>query len=183
MAKKKPGAVPNRHIYTRLSFLYQASAYLAQTGEEDPNGVSRSTAMVKSASANADVDMAHDADCKQDDILIPAAQSMSRKLLTDLRAIAQKSVIRASPHLKRSICKYCDALLIDGQTSSSVVENKSKGAKKPWADVLVIKCHSCGGEKRFPVSPREQTRRPLRAAKARNSAEAEAAKAAEGQSK
>lgn len=64
--------------------------------------------------------------------------------------------------MKHSICKYCDSLLIEGETSSSVVENKSKGGQKPWADVLVVKCHTCEGVKRFPAQAPRQKRRPMR---------------------
>ncbi|KAJ4416923.1 hypothetical protein N0V82_006473 [Gnomoniopsis sp. IMI 355080] len=173
MAKKKAGQVPNRHIYTRISFLYQAAVYLAQPLLPDPKTASCRLSQIASADAgahaDADTKMRHNDDCKQhqtgpicDGQLGIKTQNMSRKLLTDMRAITQKSVIRASPHIKRSICKHCDSLLIDGQSSSSVVENNSKGGKKPWADVLVIKCHTCGREKRFPINAPTQKRRQLR---------------------
>ncbi|KAJ4386706.1 hypothetical protein N0V93_009604 [Gnomoniopsis smithogilvyi] len=176
MAKKKPGQVPNRHIYTRISFLYQAAACLAPhpTTLTDLATASRHLPQPAHAHVGTGTDgatnMDHHDDCKQvqDSPLVTTNQNMSRKLLTDMRAITQKSVIRASPHVKRSICKYCDSLLIEGQSSSSVVENKSKGGKKPWADVLVIKCHTCGREKRFPVNAPTQKRRQLRQNKKQN---------------
>lgn len=169
MGKKQPGTVPNRHIYARISFLYQASAYLAQTGKTVPNAPN-SHDIATSSIANADVNMENDdtnhtqeqPNLTQVDRSITTAQNLSRKLLTDLRAVTHKSLIRASPDVKRTICKYCDTLLVDGQTSSSAVENASKGGKKPWADVLVVKCHTCGRAKRFPVHPREQKSRKYR---------------------
>lgn len=182
MAKKKPGQVPNRHIYTRISFLYQAAAYLAQPAKQDPDTASRQYPLPASGDAGADTSMERDGDRKQSQAgpiqhgnPLTAGQNMSRKLLTDLRAITQKSVIRTSPHIKRSICKYCDTLLVDGQTSSSAVENKSKAAKKPWADVLVIKCHTCGREKRFPINAPNQKRRQLRSPKHSKATEKDAA--------
>lgn len=191
MAKKKPGQVPNRHIYTRISFLYQAAVYSAQISNQDSSTTSghHSRAAIADAGAGADADadtdtnMEREGDRKQDQASsfqdskhATIDQNVSRKFLTDMRAITQKSVIRAGPHIKRSICKYCDTLLIDGQTSSSVVENNSKGAKKPWADVLVIKCHTCGRQKRFPVNAPSHKRRQLREPKNhQNTAEHEAA--------
>lgn len=181
MAKKKPGVVPNRHIYSRISFLYQASAYLAQTGKHAPNTLTNGT--VPAASVDADANVTNDSDRAQpeanliqEDKTIVTTQNMSRKLLTDLRSITQKCLLRASPQVKRSICKYCDTLLIEGQTCTSVVENKSKGGKKPWADVLVIKCHTCRGEKRFPVHPREHKRRHLREVKGSTATEQQGTK-------
>ncbi|KAK7742867.1 hypothetical protein SLS63_000435 [Diaporthe eres] len=92
-------------------------------------------------------------------------RNMSHTLLADFRSVSLKSQIRVSPAMKRSICKFCDTLLVEGQTCTSTVENTSKGGRKPWADVLVIKCHTCHHAKRFPVDAPRQQRRPLRTAK------------------
>lgn len=184
MAKKKPGQVPNRHIYTRISFLYQAAICLAQPTLSGPISASADV----DTDAGADTNMENHGDRMQDQLgpiqdgkAVTANQNMSRKLLTDMRAITQKSVIRISPRIKRSICKYCDSLLIDGQTSSSVVENKSKGGRKPWADVLVIRCHTCGREKRFPINAPTQKRRQLRHFKDQKAMEPDAAPPMEDQ--
>ena len=73
-----------------------------------------------------------------------------------------KSQIRLSPAIKRSLCKRCDALLVSGSDSTSRLENKSRGGKKPWADVLVVTCNSCGTVKRFPVGAKRQSKRAER---------------------
>lgn len=191
MAKKIPG-VPNRHLYSRISFLYQAAAYLSEASRHGPESTSQGAAShIKPVAAGADImdwehdvndhdhDQGQDPDNLQDSrvqpVEIAAGQSMPRKLLTDLRAVAQKSQIRISPAIKRTICKYCDTLLVDGHTCSSTVENRSKGGKKPWADVLVIKCHTCGRTKRFPVNAQRQKRRPYRASVDRKGTERDAA--------
>lgn len=94
---------------------------------------------------------------------------MSRGLLADMRAVSLKVLIRQRPELKRSVCRYCDTLLLAEGTSGGgscdvVVENASRGGRKPWADVLVVRCRTCGGAKRFPVGePRtKQLRKGLR---------------------
>lgn len=159
MAKKKTPGVPNRHLYTRISFLYQAATYLSVAGEQTREAISHKVPEAAAAATAAE---------PKDDAMVEggfptkAAQNMSRKLLTDLRAVTLKSQIRISPDIKRTICKHCDTLLVEGQTCSSAVENKSKGGKKPWADVLVVRCHTCTREKRFPVGVQKQKRRPLR---------------------
>ncbi|KAI0545072.1 RNAse P Rpr2/Rpp21/SNM1 subunit domain-containing protein [Xylaria curta] len=139
MAKTKAaGSVPNKHLYSRLSYLHQAAALLgSHMGNTDGS---------KSESPAAD----------------QSRLKLARHLLTDLRATSLKSQIRLSPAMKHTICKFCDTLLIEGETSTSVVENKSKHGKKPWADVLVVKCNSCHGVKRFPIQTQRQKRRPHR---------------------
>jgi ribonuclease P protein subunit RPR2 len=61
--------------------------------------------------------------------------------------------------MKHSICKNCDTMLTDGSTCSIEVENKSKGGKKPWADVLVRKCNTCGFTRRYPMAAKRQKRK------------------------
>lgn len=151
---KAAGSVPNRPIYSRISYLYQAAAYLSSTSQNEDrtsheakqtseDGTKKST---QPSSTNA------------------TKQAVSRRLLTNLRASSLKTQIRLSPSMKHTMCKYCDTLLIEGETSISVVENQSKDGKKPWADVLVVKCNTCGGLKRFPVQAPRQKRRPIREA-------------------
>ncbi|KAI0458426.1 RNAse P Rpr2/Rpp21/SNM1 subunit domain-containing protein [Xylaria acuta] len=139
MAKTKTtGSVPNKHLYSRLSYLHQAAAFLgSQAGNTHDS---------KSEPPAAD----------------QSRLKLARHLLTDLRATSLKSQIRLSPAMKRTICKFCDTLLIEGETSTSVVENKSKHGRKPWADVLVVKCNACHGVKRFPVRAPRQKCRPQR---------------------
>ncbi|KAJ9155485.1 hypothetical protein NKR23_g1698 [Pleurostoma richardsiae] len=147
MAKSKtPGGVSNRPIYSRVSFLYQAAAYLAAPQQ------------------HAQAHQAGDVQDGRQEIHAQTSQlqGMSRRLATDLRTVAQKTLIRVSPEMKRTICKYCDTLLVEGKTCTSVVENMSKGGKKPWADILVLRCNTCGGEKRFPVQAPRQKRRAIR---------------------
>lgn len=88
--------------------------------------------------------------------------NMSRHAISDMRAMSLKTLIRQSPDLKRTICKFCDTLRIEGKTCRSVVENSSKGGQKPWADVLSIECRTCGHVKRYPVNAPRQKRRPVR---------------------
>ncbi|KAI2604896.1 Rpr2-domain-containing protein [Hypoxylon fragiforme] len=144
------GSVPNRPIYSRISYLYQAAAYMANCSEVK-NEVKES----KSAATYPKV-MEEE---KVSQETSRGKKALSRRFITDLRSASLKSQIRLSPAIKHTICKLCDSLLIEGDSSTSVVENKSKGGKKPWADVLVVKCHTCGGVRRFPVQAPRQNRR------------------------
>lgn len=167
MAKKKVIGVPNKTSYCRLSFMYQAASFLAaesvNKGQVSSQAVSQKT--------DSDIHMKVDGDntkhssTHKNSRTAMHTRNMSHRLLADFRSVSQKSQIRVSPAMKRTICKFCDTLLVEGQTCTSTVENMSKGGRKPWADVLVIKCHTCHHAKRFPVNAPRQQRRTLRPAK------------------
>ncbi|KAI1077030.1 Rpr2-domain-containing protein [Whalleya microplaca] len=157
---KTTGSVSNRPIYSRISYLYQAATYLGTHPQQE--GSNNTTQDSKRENESQDEHASSTTLTKR---------ALSRRLLTDLRASSLKTQIRLSPAVKHTICKFCDSLLIEGETSSSTVENKSKGAKKPWADVLAIKCNTCGGVKRFPVQTARQKRRPVREVETRKQAE------------
>ncbi|PSR93842.1 RNAse P Rpr2/Rpp21/SNM1 subunit domain-domain-containing protein [Coniella lustricola] len=159
MAKGKKPGVPNRHVFSRISFLYQAAAYLSMVDNNQQPSTSNSSS---SNISEQPTETATAADFKAQS-RTTSQEFASRRLLTDLRNVALKSQIRISPAVKRTVCKYCDSLLVEGQTCSSVVENKSKGGRKPWADLLVVSCHTCGRERRYPVSSQRPKRRHCRA--------------------
>lgn len=171
-AKGNPG-VQNRHIYTRASYLYQAAVYLANCAQraelgnqaeaspEDTkqqhgdNAPSLSKSETPSGRGNGQDQ------CSKEH---KATINLSHQVVSDMRSVSLKAQIRQSPSIKQTICKYCDAVLIEGKTCHSSVENPSKGGRKPWADVLVIRCDTCGNVKRYPVSAPRQKRKPFRTA-------------------
>ncbi|WEW61423.1 ribonuclease P subunit [Emydomyces testavorans] len=77
---------------------------------------------------------------------------LARQYASQLKTVSLKSQLRLPRSIKHSLCKRCDTLLIPGSTCSKYIENKSRGGKKPWADVLVVKCGVCGTAKRYPQS-------------------------------
>lgn len=146
------GKVPNKVLYSRMSFLYQAATYLAvqpQHSEASGNN-ERTTKQVTAEAAQSTAEF------------VEAPNPLSRHLAFDLRSISLKAQLRISPEMKHAICKNCDTILIDRSTCTNEVENKSKGGKKPWADILVRKCNTCGAVKRYPLTAARQKRRPLR---------------------
>jgi len=87
----KPSSVPNREIYQRLNFLYQASTYLKTIEALSPPV---DTASVRRVSLG----------------------DVASSYVRNMRAIGNKSVIRMDPNVKRSICKKCHTVLLPGQT-------------------------------------------------------------------
>jgi ribonuclease P protein subunit RPR2 len=159
MAKGKTG-VPNKSLHSRVSYLYQAAAFLASQNETSCTKMDCESGELITTPRELD------------DYSTKALQATTRHLVKDLRAVSQKVLLRMSPTMKHSICKNCDTMLIEGKTCTSEVENRSKGSKKPWADVLVLKCNVCGSARRFPLAAERQKRRPYRAGKI-NAQEAE----------
>ncbi|EKD14620.1 uncharacterized protein L3040_000144 [Drepanopeziza brunnea f. sp. 'multigermtubi'] len=148
-AKAKSSRVPNKAIYSRVSYLYQAAAYMAAQQEHCKSAESQTTKGNDYA----------EPDGSSAESLKPLFQCASRRLVAEFRAVSHKALLRISPAMKHSICKGCDTMLIDGSTCTNEIENRSRGGKKPWADVLVRKCSTCGLAKRFPVAAKRQKRK------------------------
>jgi ribonuclease P protein subunit RPR2 len=75
---------------------------------------------------------------------------LARVYVSHLRGVSLKSQLRLPVEVKRSFCKRCDTLLTPNVNCTQEIRNESCGRKKPWADVLVIRCTTCETEKRFP---------------------------------
>ncbi|KAF2465970.1 Rpr2-domain-containing protein [Lindgomyces ingoldianus] len=157
MAKDKAigKGVPNRHLHARATFLYQAAAYLTLQAGDDGLGLETTEHPTQKES------------CKQ----LSATRGnsgLALQLGAHLRSVSLKGQVRLSPHLKRSLCKTCNAVLVPGQNSTQVLQNKSKGERKPWADVLLIQCKLCGSQKRYPIGATRQQRKTKRALSTRD---------------
>ncbi|ROT37529.1 Rpr2-domain-containing protein [Sodiomyces alkalinus F11] len=142
MGKSKNDGVQNRHLYTRVSYLHQAACRLATLGHDRPDRTK------------------NEQGSKENDDSV--TQNMARLLVEDLRAVSRKVLIRPTPAMKRTMCKICDTVLVEGRTCFTTVENHSKGGRKPWADVMAMRCTVCGHIKRFPANCPRQKRRPFR---------------------
>lgn len=266
MAKvKKPSKdkIPNKSIYSRLNYLYQAGTYLTtalpsplsfsslpRRGSDQPDvkvkkleepdlkdgHQSKSRGIRKgkeeyrqrkqyeivaaaAAAAAAKISETETDNCRRETVKAPGLIPQSRKLLAEMRRVALKMQIRLDPSVKRTICKYCDTLILparegadwEGTTATTnatsdtttttssptisnsklehieiesyggskshdsntrartsvgtgniYVENKSRGGRKPWADVIVVECFTCGRSRRFPVNAPRQLRKHLR---------------------
>ena len=174
--------VPNKHLHSRISYLYQAAAYLtlqqkteifqkelkSADGHEDIKVLESAGTSSKVATASdskvacADLDgsvLESSTSSVAPKPTKPASSGLALQLSSHLRGVSLKGQVRLSRDLKRSICKCCNTILIPGCTSTTTIENQSRGGKKPWADVLVIECSTCGSKKRFPIGSKRQTRK------------------------
>lgn len=171
MAKGK-GKNVHGHLRARLDYLHKAAAYLQstaisqqQTQRSGDEAVMRDD-RVDSSRQVVPVSMDHDAtvtaaekkgmggtnqphQAKSDNLL-----NTSRVYMSQLRGISLKTQQRLPQELKRSICKRCDTLLVLGANCTQEIQNASREGKKPWADVRVVRCTTCGTEKRYPQTDR-----------------------------
>jgi ribonuclease P protein subunit RPR2 len=182
MAKEKAKkGVPNKHLHARIAYLHQAATYLTtqapvqsqndaqqastnghQKPEERMIELPPGTLAMNATNivANAKPSPGHPSTATFN----PPASGLPLQLNAHLRSVAQKGQIRLSSDLKIAICKVCSSPLIEGETCLKSVENLSKGGRKPWANVLVVKCCACGACKRFPVGAKKQKRKSVREA-------------------
>lgn len=155
---KKDGKNAQSHIRARLEYLRQAAAYFQEasqqpSGHKDPNAGTRNAQGTDDLTSNmADTSREHEATP-----LVSSQQAgqspltnISRVCVSQMRSVSMKTQNRLPVELKRSLCKRCDTLLVPGVNCSREIRNASRGGKKPWADVLVLRCSVCQTEKRFP---------------------------------
>ncbi|KAI9044959.1 ribonuclease P Rpr2/Rpp21/SNM1 subunit [Aspergillus affinis] len=188
--KKGSAGGVNSHIRARLNYLHTAATYL-QTGAIPSK---RSTGLVPRESAEAedkesepvssrivpqvvnnDEAMSEEPLCTQSTTaLIPTHHNthLSRVLISHMRGVSLKSQLRLPVDVKRSFCKRCESLLVPGVNSIQEIRNDSRGRSKPWADVLVVRCTTCGTEKRFPQTEKRSQKLPERRKMQEPSAEA-----------
>ncbi|EKV10032.1 RNAse P, Rpr2/Rpp21 subunit [Penicillium digitatum] len=146
------------HIRARLDYLHQAAAYFQgkSTLAQGQNAKVQSNEHTSVASHVDLGDIGHTVDTQRQVWSMTQKKTqeplrnISRVCVSHLRAVAMKTQMRLPVTLKRSVCKRCDTILMPGVTCSHETRNASRGGKKPWADVLVVRCLSCGTEKRFP---------------------------------
>ena len=183
MGKNNHSHVPHRHLHLRISYLYQAGSYLSQVSN-DVLGCLKDTAdreqtlaslignnsetkkLVQGISgpvpAAPDVSGSHSYVSKKEESSNRLGQG--RRLVSHLRTVSLKSQTRLSSSMKCSVCRRCETLLIPGLTSTFDMENKSRGGRKPWADVLIVTCKLCGTARRLPIgATRQSTRKERRA--------------------
>lgn len=143
--KSKTTSLPQKNVHLRLAFLHQAASHLANQPRSDTQtttDASRDGALPRKVRPKTSV-------------------AQPRYLINQMKGVSRKSVIRLDKNIKRTICKRCDESFVEGRNSASIIENKSTNRSKPWADVLIVKCETCGTSKRFPVGSSELGRKPV----------------------
>lgn len=116
-----PSSVPKKDHHQRVTYLYKLGSILA----------------FKQSQFNLPVEKKR------------ATEVLSRAYLNHMDLVSKKAVLKLHPDIKRTICKKCNRLLIDGLTSKTRMKNNSRN-KLPHCDILEISCE-CGSVKRFPV--------------------------------
>ena len=186
-AKTQKG-IAQKHLHSRISYLYQASTYLAQVADQSRMGtLCTDDEFKKRYDSGGELRCAATAPEAVSGESLPISQierdhgmpeigphhmskdfALSRQLLVHLRAVSLRSQIRLTPVVKHTMCKRCNLLLVPGSTSTSYIENKSSEGRKPWADVLVTTCTACGKPRRVPLGAHRQVKRESRIGKVRN---------------
>jgi ribonuclease P protein subunit RPR2 len=179
MAKEKAKkGVPNKHLHARIAYLHQAATYLttqplihpqncaqqASTNEPEKRMIELPPGTLATGATNSLANSKPSPGHSSTATFNPPASGLPLQLNAHLRSVAQKGQIRLSSDLKIAICKICSSPLIEGETCLKSIENLSKGGRKPWANVLVVKCCACGACKRFPIGAKKQKRKTVREA-------------------
>lgn len=165
--------IPNKHLHARVAFLQQAATYLAfqrsalNEPESEPGQRSSITGQegeVRSRRMDALSRLASDVPA----ISLDRVSGLSPYLSSQLRQVALKAQIRLEPAVKRSICKTCNTILLEGETCLEFMENLSRNGGKPHAATQVLECRACGAKKRFPLTAKRQKKKGERREKTLN---------------
>ncbi|KAL2871508.1 ribonuclease P Rpr2/Rpp21/SNM1 subunit [Aspergillus lucknowensis] len=159
--KKGPIGGVNSHLRARINYLYNAAAYLqAAHGKPGTEAIERGekpwehavmtdsnriVPAVPTIRANTH-DRAH---------CIP---QLARGCISQMRGVSLKSQLRLPVEQKRSLCKRCNTLLIPGNNCTEETRNPSRGSRKSWAEVRIVRCNICGTDKRFPQTNRRSSK-------------------------
>ncbi|KAJ5368003.1 uncharacterized protein N7496_007763 [Penicillium cataractarum] len=151
------------HLKARMDYLQQAARYLqdvhlqgravAGTNTINPqttlaNKENPAQTATSNADMNKDMTMSQASDSQK--ATKKPLTNISRVYTSHMRGVSLKTQTRLSVPVKRSFCKRCDTTLIPEVNCEQEIRNDSRGRKKPWANVLVIRCLVCSTEKRFP---------------------------------
>ncbi|KAL4993809.1 RNAse P Rpr2/Rpp21/SNM1 subunit domain-containing protein [Aspergillus recurvatus] len=145
--KKGSGGGVNSHVRARINYLYNAAAYLqsAKAAGAPEDVANRENEVMSDAHTATPSANEPRSDCHGE-----CAPRVARLCIFQMRGVSQKSQLRLPIEQKRSFCKRCDTLLIPETNCIEEMRNQSRGARKQWAEVRVVRCNICRTEKRFP---------------------------------
>ncbi|KAI3084236.1 hypothetical protein CBS147353_1787 [Aspergillus niger] len=165
--KKDSAGGAHSHIRARIDYLYNTATFLQSIGKPSPQQPSASqqndqiniaedatklqgTERIVPQIVKSDLALEEEPTKPKNTSVTERLPQLSRVYMSQMRGVSLKSQLRLPIDVKRSFCKRCDTFLIPGVTCTQDIRNASRGRKKPWADVLVVCCSTCGTEKRFP---------------------------------
>ncbi|KAJ7072026.1 RNAse P Rpr2/Rpp21/SNM1 subunit domain-containing protein [Mycena amicta] len=122
-----PNNVPNKDILQRLNFMYQASVYL---GTVFP--VPTPPPATKRTKRNRKMNV-HD---------------LSKAYISSMKSVANKTMVKIDPAVKRTLCNGCNLVLIPGPTVSIRVKSS-----REHGQVMVYLCAACNSTRRIPAPP------------------------------
>lgn len=151
--KKGSSGGVNSHVRARINYLYKAATYLQSakpTTREAVKTVKKTQEDEVTPDSARIVPLVSAKESPTGGDRPQYHSQLARMCISQMRGVSQKSQLRLPIEQKRSFCKRCDTLLIPGANCTEELRNTSRGARKPWAEVRVVRCNGCGTEKRFP---------------------------------
>ncbi|KAJ7077318.1 RNAse P Rpr2/Rpp21/SNM1 subunit domain-containing protein [Mycena belliarum] len=131
MAKKDPApnasSVVNRDIMQRLNFMYQASVYLSGVLPVPP------PAELQKRSKKTRKMTVHD---------------LSKSYINSMKVVANKTMVKMDPGVKRTLCNGCNIVLVPGSTASVRVTTS-----RVHGHLMLYRCNSCNSTRRIPAPP------------------------------
>ncbi|KAJ2730761.1 hypothetical protein IW152_005023 [Coemansia sp. BCRC 34962] len=145
------GCLPNREAFERMNFLLQSAQFYASLPTTTTPAAVATTATAKGNEPNEPSALVNDSsgDSSSSDappqtpaMMMPLARFYTK----EMRLVSRKSVLRMSPHIKRSICKVCLTPLVPGISSMTRVKGQKRSRR------VITTCNYCQTQARLFVN-------------------------------
>ncbi|KAJ2688909.1 Ribonuclease P protein subunit p21 [Coemansia spiralis] len=145
------GCLPNREVFERMNFLLQSAQFYASlpTTTTTPAAVATG-ATAKGKEPDEPLALDNDSSDSSSSGAPPQAPAtmlpLARFYAKEMRLVSRKSVLRMSPHIKRSICKVCLTPLVPGISSTTRVKGQKRSRR------VITTCNYCQAQTRLFVN-------------------------------
>ncbi|KAJ2085395.1 Ribonuclease P protein subunit p21 [Coemansia sp. S100] len=147
------GNLPNREAFERMNFLLQSAQFYATLPATNAAAAAAVTteATAKGKESDESTTLDNDSNGGSSSGALPPRTSatmmpLARFYAKEMRLVSHKSVLRMSPHVKRSICKVCLTPLLPGISSMTRVKGQKRGRR------VITTCNYCQSQTRLFVN-------------------------------
>ncbi|KAJ2882511.1 Ribonuclease P protein subunit p21 [Coemansia aciculifera] len=144
------GNLPNREAFERMNFLLQSAQFYATLPTTNAEAAVTAVATAKGKDSDDSTTLDNDSSGGSSSGAPPQTSAtmmpLARFYAKEMRLVSRKSVLRMSPHVKRSMCKVCLTPLLPGISSMTRVKGQRRSRR------VITTCNYCQAQNRLFVN-------------------------------
>ncbi|KAJ2058636.1 Ribonuclease P protein subunit p21 [Coemansia sp. S146] len=144
------GNLPNREAFERMNFLLQSAQFYATLPTTNAAAAVTAVATAKGKESDDSTTLDNDSSGGGSSGTPPQTSAtmmpLARFYAKEMRLVSRKSVLRMSPHVKRSMCKVCLTPLLPGISSMTRVKGQKRSRR------VITTCNYCQAQNRLFVN-------------------------------